>query len=192
MKFNVILFGCDNSGKTTLATELRDLFLDRGINSYITKSLGPVSAVEQVTFMAMKLFPPEESTESIEVQIFDRFPLIEERVCGEILRKENRLKKYEEFGRYCLSQINFLVLCDPGIDSILNWGSREQMVGVKENATKLWEEYKKIPLEFGVNSKTLYYDYNEMEFMDIGSPILYYVLSTYNNHKSNNNRSIEL
>lgn len=181
MKFNVILFGCDNSGKTTLATQLQTLFLNRGINSYITKSLGPVSAVEQVAFMAIKLFPPEEG---VEVQIFDRFPLIEERVCGTVLRNENKLKKYEEFGRYCLSQVDFLVFCDPGIDSILKWGDREQMPGVKENAIKLWEKYKKIPSELGVNNKTLYYNYNTMEFMDIGAPILYHVLNIYNNHKT--------
>ena len=130
----IVIFGCDNSGKTTLANELVSKF---GFE-YI-RSPGPVSRDEQIDFLKSKL---DSDTD----MVFDRFAIFEENVCGNILRGHSNFSDIPEAVAMDLfySKVDLFIFCNPGFDEIENWGDREQMDGVKENANKLWEGYKEI------------------------------------------------
>lgn len=139
MSKKVVVFGCDNSGKTTLCNQIKQSIP----NSEIVKSLGPAEVAKQVNFMREYLFG--DVGKKSDVIVFDRFPIIEECVCGPIFRgKNNFLTPPWDAVFDWLQYIDLFVYCRPSIDSILNWGEREQMSGVKSNAYKLIEAYDKL------------------------------------------------
>lgn len=127
MNKKIVLFGTDNSGKTTLGKTLaKELW-----GAYLSP-LGPVPLETQLDFLDENLNMPG-------VLIFDRFPVIEEEVCGNVFRGKSNFKDipYEQF----LDAIDLFVFCNPGLEAILNWGEREQMNGVKENIISLYAGY---------------------------------------------------
>lgn len=123
----VVIFGPDNSGKTTLAKALSPM-----IGAEYKHSLGPVSAREMIDYMVHNLYSDERV-------VFDRFPIIEEEVCGKALRGTNKLQ--EEFDIVYLSKVDLFIFCCPPLSVIKQFGEREQMEGVKENIEKLWLGY---------------------------------------------------
>lgn len=144
MNKNIVIFGCDNSGKTTLATSLKFICdLKYGSdNVYKVTSLGPKRTLtEQVNFMEKNLI-------SEGVKIFDRFPLIEEYVCGPIFRNKNNFENYPASeGEKLLRSVDLFIFCYPGLFSVIDWGAREQMDGVKENVIELINGYNKIAFD---------------------------------------------
>ena len=147
---NIVVFGCDNSGKTTLS-----LLLDSILGGYV-HSPGPLPTAEkQKEFIAKNL-------DRNKINIFDRFPIIEERVCGIVLRNKNNFDNDLEYVEKTFSQIDLFIYCDPGYSSVTNWGTREQMDGIKDNIQSLIEGYKKVYdylLEKGYT--VIKYNYNE-------------------------------
>ncbi len=129
----IVVFGCDNSGKTTLCNDIK-----RYYNQFeIAKSIGAnKTAKEYIDFMETNL----NSKQNI---IFDRFPLIEECVCGTVLRGKNLFEDVMNGfeGRSLLSLVDLFVFCYPGLFCVTNWGDREQMEGVKENVLGLIDGY---------------------------------------------------
>ena len=137
-KINIVVFGCDNSGKTTLCNslkryvcDLRDLLASE---VEVVKSLGPANYEMQKEFMD-KMLSEDKS------HIFDRFPIIEEMTCGPVLRGKNNFENYVDEADYFLNKIDLFIYCKPSLDSILNWGTREQMSGIKENIMPLIDAY---------------------------------------------------
>ena len=127
MNKKIVLFGTDNSGKTTLGKSLaKDLAGD-----YLSP-LGPVSLETQLDFLG-------ENLKKSGVLVFDRFPVIEEDVCGNVFRGKSNFENvpHDQF----LNAIDLFVFCNPGLEAILNWGEREQMNGVKENIIPLYAGY---------------------------------------------------
>lgn len=137
MNKNIVIFGCDNSGKTSLCERLQ-CELSRISYTEIKKSLGKGKRVDEyIGFM-------RENLSKNCITIFDRFPIIEEGTTGVILRHENvfdlvvdQRKLFDDiFGK-----VDVFIYCYPGVDSILNWNGREQMEGIIENVNRLVPAY---------------------------------------------------
>ena len=135
---NIVIMGLDNSGKTTLANSLTELLNKNHTCKYV-HSLGNVSLEKQLESLNHEILEDN----SYDYKIFDRFPIIEEKIYGPILRNNNRYANLN-IENYWLSNINLFVFCNPGFDTISNWGEREQMDGVINNSKILYEEYLKV------------------------------------------------
>lgn len=164
MEYNIVIYGCDNSGKTTLAKNLvhnlMEAFVGSEVDFSYIHSLGPVSAGEQISFM----YRETKREPGVKVRVFDRFPLIEERICGMALRGRDLFANEHQLRAMMFGRIDLLVFCDPGDEAILNWGDREQMAGVKENAMEMYQGYKRLGWEFKechLENKTLVYNFKE-------------------------------
>ena len=150
----IIIYGCDNSGKTTLAETL-----SKELGYKYLHSPGNVSVEEMEAYINNF----NNSTESL---ISDRFPLIEEYVYGYILRGEDRLS-YKNW-MSDLVNADLLVYCNPGKDVIKNWGDREQMDGVKDEADLIIDRYEFVTYQLkklGLNVKE--YDYTKYNYKDL-------------------------
>jgi len=135
MNKNIVIFGCDNAGKTTLAYEMQDLIYNFGYNVEYKHSLGKNATLDEMhDFMRENLMKDC-------VTIFDRFPVIEERVCGKVLRGKDAFEGF--YGEYdaMLSKVDLFVFCMPHLFDVINWGGREQMEGVKDHAIELIKGY---------------------------------------------------
>lgn len=170
MKINIVVYGCDNSGKTTLINNLVTYLLENCQPAIAIKSLGPASLSDQVRFMDKYILDVNYLENS--VQIFDRFPIIEEEVCGNILRNHNNFSSHATYVSNMLNQITFFIHCNPGEDKIFNWGEREQMKGIKENAKQLIEGYKAFPYIHKITSRVFNYNYMKDDWKDLANIIL--------------------
>lgn len=135
----IVVFGCDNTGKTTLCNNLQEVLNGEGYDVEIAKSIGANKTVEEyVDFMRTNL-------EKDNIVLFDRFPIIEESTCGRILRNNDIFAKWE--GQEVidiLHDVDVYIFCYPGLFEVLNWGEREQMSGVKENVLRLIDAYNQM------------------------------------------------
>lgn len=157
--YNIVVFGCDNTGKTTLCEQLEQYYrevLKKNVN--MVHSLGPHKTVdEQIEFMRLGL-----TNKTSDINIFDRFPIIEETVCGTILRDYNNFTENSFkglFGYSYLRLVDLFVFCNPGLKRTLRWGEREQMDGVKENVVSLINGYNEFAYELMQNGFAVY-EYN--------------------------------
>lgn len=134
----IILMGVDNSGKTTLARNLREVLGNKGVNFDYLPPLGKAPLEKQIEYIDKVLFDDRNV-------IMDRLPIIEEEVVGRILRGESNFDKVNKdkiFGYY--QNVDMIIFCNPSMEVITNWGSRPQMDGVKENAEKLQIGYEEL------------------------------------------------
>ena len=159
---NIVVFGCDNTGKSTLCSDLVKVFNANGYVCDKIHSPGPKSIEELVTFIENNLL----DSDSKEIRIFDRFPIIEEAVYGKLLRGGSRFND-EEYNEQTLGRIDAFIYCFPGTDSLLNWGTREQMDGVKENVEDILEEYSIILESLKKDKNVIIYDYNRDTAFDM-------------------------
>lgn len=139
MKMNnkkIVVFGPDNSGKTTLSKQISSV-----LDFEYSHSPGPVPIEKMLEYM-------EENLNKKENVVFDRFPIIEEKTCGKVLRGFNKFDPVgeEEVSRF-LSKIDLFIYCNPKAEIIKNWQEREQMEGVKENIISLIYAYDKLNFE---------------------------------------------
>lgn len=147
----IVVFGADNSGKTTLAKKLSEYFV-----AEYKHSLGPVSPEDMIAFMLTNL----SSGESV---VFDRLPIIEEAVCGKILRGVNKLDSL--FDVPYLSLVDYFVFCCPPIDKVKEFGDREQMDGVKSNIDSLYSGYQRYADYLtSMGFEVIKYDYTKDNF----------------------------
>ena len=148
---NIVIFGCDNSGKTTLSKVLDSIF-----GGGYVHSPGPLESVE-----AMKDFI-SYNIDKNDVNIFDRFPIIEESTCGIVLRNRNLFDSLDsDYVLNVFNKIDLFIYCRPDKDSINKWGERDQMEGIKENINQLIEAYDSLYRWLcSKHYKVLVYDYN--------------------------------
>lgn len=154
---NIILYGCDNSGKTTAANDIVEILKEDNLKCEMLHSLGPVSTREMLNFMLDHI----KDDDSLDVRVFDRFPCIEEFVYGPIIRGNNGLELYRDTCLYALSHIDLFIHCKPSLDVVENWGEREQMDGVKSNAEKIYAAYDHIPEMFNIQDRVITYDWTK-------------------------------
>lgn len=162
-KVNIVVYGCDNSGKTTLCNQLITYLNDVvKVKAKYTKSLGPASMLDQVIFINRHL-----QDETWDVEVFDRFPIVEEAVCGNVLRHSNHFASHLNYTLMSLNQVTLFIHCDPGIEAILDWGDREQMQGIKENAKALKEAYEAYAAITGISPRVIKYDWKTMDYHNV-------------------------
>lgn len=154
----IVVFGCDNTGKTTLCETIQRSLkkIYKTDEVYIAKSLGPNKTVEeQVAFMEEML---NDENRSI---IFDRFPIIEEATCGEVLRGKNNFAEWEGTDVInLLGKVDLFIFCYPGLFNVLKWGDREQLDGVKDNVLPLINAYNKMAFALKqLNFNVMEYNY---------------------------------
>lgn len=127
----VIIEGMDNSGKTTLVN-----YLATEILCGVIRSPGPHTGEFLATWILLQ-------NERLKVQpiLFDRHPLISEKIYGVVLRSRNALAIYGDLMQYFRSLNPLIIYCRPPISNILDFGDRDQMEGVKETATILLDKY---------------------------------------------------
>lgn len=153
MSKKIVVIGCDNSGKTTLCEMLVKKFPEL---NYV-HSKGPGTAREMLDNIHSE-FASEKNI------IFDRFSVIEEKVCGVILRGEDKINnpEYQAEADSLLEQIDlFIVCCPSNIDIVANFGNREQMDGVKEHYSELYSGYIEVAKELMVDRElpVIFYDW---------------------------------
>lgn len=135
MERKIIIIGMDNSGKTTLAENLKAL---KGWE--IIKSKGPKLSKEEMIKTML------DNLEKKDVCILERFAIFEEIVYGKELRGTS---KFDFKDVKPLIKYNpFIIYCRPSKKDILDFKDREQMEGVIDNSEKLlkrWDRvYKKL------------------------------------------------
>lgn len=152
----IVVFGCDNTGKTTLCNDLLEILNAEGYEAELAKSIGANKTVEQyIEFMKTNL-------EKDHIVIFDRFPIIEESTCGRVLRNNDIFEKWDNNETLeLLESVDLFIFCYPGLFKVLNWGEREQMEGVKENALKLIDAYNQMAVALvDIGGVVVEYNYN--------------------------------
>lgn len=163
--FSIVVFGCDNTGKTTLCEYIRKTLIDGfGINEdgvHCLHSPGPVPVESQISFM-------NKTFELNGFIIMDRFPVIEEATCGIVLRGYNKFASLNDPMREVdfLEKVDLFIHCNPGLEYIERWGSRQQMEGVKENSRLLNQKYNEVRNElvcYVGDNRVIEYNYNHGE-----------------------------
>ncbi|MBO7695468.1 MAG: hypothetical protein J6T10_22815 [Methanobrevibacter sp.] len=159
----IVVFGCDNTGKTTLCNSLNEMLNAEGYKSEIAKSIGANKSVDEyIDFM-------QENLDKDHIVIFDRFPIIEESTCGRVLRNNDIFEKWSGSEPIdLLENVDVFIFCYPGLFEVLNWGEREQMSGVKENALKLIDAYNQMAVALvGIGSVVIEYNYKVETVSDL-------------------------
>lgn len=131
----IVIFGMDNSGKSTLAQNLEDFLLKNKRTVIVEHSPGVVSKEDMINFM--------RENKNVDFHIFDRYPFIEEMVYGPLFRNNSKFS-WEQI--FLIKDIDLFVFCNPGLFNTINWGEREQFPGVKENCLYFIQAYEKIAL----------------------------------------------
>ena len=151
----VVIFGCDNTGKSTLGKYLAEYFEGKCVHSP-----GVVPLEQMKEFM-------ETNLNSDEVIFFDRFPIIEEKVYGPLLRGDNQFKE-DEYNKSLLDKVDLFIYCNPKFFSILNWGTRDQYPGIKENVLEIIKQYNLMAFSLrykGYNVVEYNYDFQHPDEM---------------------------
>ena len=140
---NIVVFGCDNTGKSTLCSQLANLLNeDSEYTAEAIHSLGPNKTLDEMLDFMNRNLAPRGSTHT---RIFDRFPIIEESIYGPLLRGENKFAGI--ITKEILDKVDLFVYCYPGLFTVLNWGDREQMDGVKDNALDIIAGYNRLAVK---------------------------------------------
>lgn len=128
---NIVVYGCDNSGKTSLANHIAEKFKLQ----YVRSKGGPnMSTQEVLQYLDKNL---DEGN-----KVFDRFSIIEEYTNGLILRGKDRFR--EEFidELSFMERVDLFIYACPSMEEVKKFGDREQMDGIIENIDKLREMYR--------------------------------------------------
>ena len=137
---NIVVFGCDNTGKTTLSEFLVGKIKSEKpeLKPIYKKSLGPnKTMIEQTLFMGIMCNLKN-------LVIFDRFPIVEEMTSGVVLRNKNNFQNMSKIQiESYLKMVDCYIFCYPGLFEVMNWQEREQLDGVKENALELINQYNR-------------------------------------------------
>lgn len=134
----IVVEGMDNTGKTTLVSQLREKYLFPVlVSSRYYETENRTEKWVRWIYKMMELSRDEHI-------IFDRFPLISEHVYGPILRGKNVLAEHPAWpdllGKFGGLE-PLIIYCRPPMEHVLNWRERPQMGGVKEQSEKLLKAY---------------------------------------------------
>lgn len=162
----IILEGMDNSGKTTLANQLKDKLPNHYV-SKLSKNGKPTD--EQLNTLLRDLCVNDYAHQPV---ILDRFSLISELVYGPLIRGFNfygNKGNWEILLHYIHSNPFYLIYCRPPTKIIMsNMG--EQMGGVIRKSTSLIDRYdevmvilKKAVAYSPCSGMLLEYDWNNQE-----------------------------
>lgn len=149
--------GVDNSGKTTLARNIKEALNNQGVEFGYMSPLGAAPLERQIEHLDSVLFSDDNL-------VIDRLPIIEEEVVGRVLRGVSNFDKINKDKLFQYYQnIDMIIFCNPSMEVVMNWGTRPQMDGVKENAQKLQDAYNKLffkLVEESIGMPTLFCKYD--------------------------------
>lgn len=128
---NVVVYGCDNSGKTSLANHIAEKFN----LEYVRSKGGPSMSTQEVLQYLDKNL--DEGN-----KVFDRFSIIEEYTNGLVLRGKDRFQDEFIDKESFLNRIDLFIYACPSMEAVKNFGDREQMDGIIENIDRLREMYR--------------------------------------------------
>lgn len=130
----IIVLGMDNTGKTTLCSELAERLDWLHVNS-----LGPQATKQEMCeFMDFVL-------DSEEPMVLERFCFFEEMVYGKVLRDRSKFDWDPSLYALKLKVARPLIIyCRPPKETIFQFGDREQMSGVIEQGEKLLSEFDEL------------------------------------------------
>lgn len=154
----LIITGMDNTGKTTLAEKI-----SQELGYPLTKSLGGQASDPEKIHWTLNALAGEES-----LQIFDRFAPLEENVYGVVLRNRNRRDPIFGLDSSLMKLLkkvpHLIIYTRTSRDNIMDFGTRLQMSGVKENFTSLLEAWDDLYFKLLARGyKVISYDYEEVD-----------------------------
>lgn len=128
---NVVVYGCDNSGKTSLANHIAEKFN----LEYVRSKGGPSMSTQEVLQYLDKNLDEGD-------KVFDRFSIIEEYTNGLVLRGKDRFQDEFIDKESFLNRIDLFIYACPSMEAVKDFGDREQMDGIIENIDRLREMYR--------------------------------------------------
>lgn len=128
---NIVVYGCDNSGKTSLANHIAEKFN----LEYVRSKGGPSMSTQEVLQYLDKNLDEGD-------KVFDRFSIIEEYTNGLVLRGKDRFQDEFIDKESFLNRIDLFIYACPSMEAVKNFGDREQMDGIIENIDRLREMYR--------------------------------------------------
>ena len=149
MERKIVIIGMDNTGKTTLVNDMKNI-----LNIESIKSPGPNFTKEEMYEEIITDLSKEE------LVILERFAIVEEMIYGEILR-DNPKFNFEDLMQIKEKYNPIFIYCRPKKENIFNFGDREQMEGVIEQSKKLLEAFDNLYNRMIQNEFDIFrYDYN--------------------------------
>ena len=149
MERKIVIIGMDNTGKTTLVNDMKNI-----LNIESIKSPGPNFTKEEMYEEIITDLSKEE------VVILERFAIVEEMIYGEILRHNPKFN-FEDLMQIKEKYNPIFIYCRPKKENIFNFGDREQMEGVIEQSKKLLEGFDNLYNKMIQNEFNIFrYDYN--------------------------------
>jgi len=149
MERKIVIIGMDNTGKTTLVNDMKNI-----LNIESIKSPGPNFTKEEMYEEIITDLSKEE------LVILERFAIVEEMIYGEILRNAPKFN-FEDLMQIKEKYNPIFIYCRPKKENVFNFGDREQMEGVIEQSKKLLEGFDNLYNKMIQNEFDIFrYDYN--------------------------------
>lgn len=150
----IIVEGIDNSGKTTIAKHIAEtLGIDYVHNTIIPRGSPNEDLSEWIMFI-------EESLMNPFTRVFDRHPILSERIYGPALRGRNLLATTDYFSTLMEKAPIIVYACLPIEQVVETFDERPQLSRVLENLPTLIEAYDRLMVEienYGI--EVYYYDH---------------------------------
>jgi len=148
----LIVIGMDNTGKTTLVESLC-----KSMKLGSIKSPGPIPEPQQKEWVLQQIANTKEHALD---KIYERFPIFEEVVYGNVLRGKSNFQFNDNYYSLLKKSGPIIIYTRPSNEIIFNFGSREQFPGVIEQKEKLLAAYDALTLRLLVEGWNLIiYDY---------------------------------